>query len=108
MMAYGRRRRSLRFRAEPAQPRRAWQRTCDTRGSHDRGDVDPVRSVSRRRACLVVPAAPAAKLAKGATLVADEVVLDLEDAVVPEAKEEARHAVVAALAGEWAAESVAV
>jgi len=64
--------------------------------------------VSRRRACLVVPAAPAAKLAKGARLIADEVVLDLEDAVVPEAKEEARHAVVAALAGEWAAESVAV
>ncbi len=39
--------------------------------------------MSRRRACLVVPAAPAAKLAKGATLAADEVVLDLEDAVVP-------------------------
>ncbi len=64
--------------------------------------------MSRRRACLVVPAAPAAKLAKGATLAADEVVVDLEDAVVPALKDEAREAVVAALAGEWAAESVAV
>ena len=64
--------------------------------------------MSRRRACLVVPAAPAAKLAKGATLAADEVVLDLEDAVVPAVKDDARAAVAAALGGEWAAESVAV
>src|SRR5215207_7664030 len=64
--------------------------------------------MSRRRACLVVPAAPAAKLAKGATLAADEVVLDLEDAVLPGLKDEARGAVADALAGEWAAESVAV
>jgi citrate lyase subunit beta/citryl-CoA lyase len=64
--------------------------------------------MSRRRACLVVPAAPAAKLAKGATLAADEVVLDLEDAVVPAVKDEARAAVASALGGEWAAESVAV
>jgi citrate lyase subunit beta/citryl-CoA lyase len=61
-----------------------------------------------RRACLVVPATPAAKLAKGRGLAADEVVLDLEDAVVPAAKEQARADVVRALAGEWAAESVAV
>jgi citrate lyase subunit beta / citryl-CoA lyase len=64
--------------------------------------------MSRRRACLVVPAAPAAKLAKGATLAADEVVLDLEDAVVPAVKDEARAAVAEALRGDWAAESVAV
>jgi citrate lyase subunit beta/citryl-CoA lyase len=64
--------------------------------------------MTRRRACLVVPAAPAAKLAKGATLSADEVVLDLEDAVVPAVKDEARAAIVAALDGEWAADSVAV
>jgi len=64
--------------------------------------------MSRRRSCLVVPAAPAAKLAKGATLAADEVVIDLEDAVVPAIKDEARAAVVEALGGEWAAESVAV
>jgi citrate lyase subunit beta / citryl-CoA lyase len=64
--------------------------------------------MGRRRACLVVPAAPAAKLAKGATLAADEVVLDLEDAVLPAQKDEARAAVTAALGGDWAAESVAV
>jgi citrate lyase subunit beta / citryl-CoA lyase len=64
--------------------------------------------MSLRRACLVVPAAPAAKLAKGATLAADEVVLDLEDAVLPAVKDEARAAVADALGGEWAAESVAV
>jgi citrate lyase subunit beta/citryl-CoA lyase len=62
----------------------------------------------RRRACLVVPAAPAAKLAKGRTLAVDEVVVDLEDAVVPAAKDEAREAVVSALREEWAAESLAV
>jgi citrate lyase subunit beta/citryl-CoA lyase len=56
----------------------------------------------------VVPAAPAPKLAKGATLVADEVVLDLEDAVVPAVKDDARAAVTAALGGEWAAPAVAV
>jgi citrate lyase subunit beta/citryl-CoA lyase len=64
--------------------------------------------MSRRRACLVVPAAPAAKLAKGGTLAADEVVVDLEDAVVASVKDDARAAVVEALSGEWAAESVAV
>jgi citrate lyase subunit beta / citryl-CoA lyase len=64
--------------------------------------------MSRRRAVLVVPAAPAAKLAKGATLAADEIVVDLEDAVVPAVKAEARAAVAEALAGAWAAESVAV
>ncbi len=62
----------------------------------------------RRRACLVVPAAPASKLAKGRTLEADEIVVDLEDAVVPDAKDEARVAVVEALRSEWAAPSVAV
>jgi len=64
--------------------------------------------VPRRRACLVVPAAPAAKLAKGHGLEADEIVIDLEDAVVPAAKDEAREAVVAALGEEFAAPSVAV
>jgi citrate lyase subunit beta/citryl-CoA lyase len=67
-----------------------------------------VRPVTRRRAILVVPAAPAAKLVKGRSLEADEVVIDLEDAVVPAAKEEARSAVAAALGEEFAAPSVAV
>ena len=72
--------------------------------------------MTRRRACLVVPAAPASKLEKGRTLAADEVVVDLEDAVVPAEKAAALDAVVAALGPEgsgvssadWAAESVAV
>jgi citrate lyase beta subunit len=64
--------------------------------------------VTRRRACLVVPAAPAAKLEKGRTIEADEVVVDLEDAVVPGEKDRARESVVEALTGEWAADSVAV
>jgi citrate lyase subunit beta / citryl-CoA lyase len=65
-------------------------------------------SVTIRRACLVVPAAPAAKLTKGRGLDADEIVVDLEDAVAPAAKDEAREAVVAALDGAFAAPSVAV
>src|SRR3954454_22702966 len=67
-----------------------------------------VQPMTRRRACLVVPAAPAAKLEKGRTIDADEVVVDLEDAVVPAEKDSARDAVVAALGAAWAAESVAV
>jgi citrate lyase subunit beta/citryl-CoA lyase len=64
--------------------------------------------VTRRRAILVVPAAPSAKLEKGRSLEADEIVIDLEDAVVAAAKDEAREAVVAALGLEFAAPSVAV
>ena len=67
-----------------------------------------MRSVTRRRAILVVPAAPSAKLEKGRSLEADEVVIDIEDAVVPAAKDEARSAVVAALDEAFAAPSVAV
>jgi len=43
-----------------------------------------------RRTCLAVPAASAKMLAKAATLPADEVVVDLEDGVPSEMKEEAR------------------
>jgi citrate lyase beta subunit len=67
-----------------------------------------VPSVTRRRAILVVPAAPAAKLEKGRTLEADEVVVDLEDAVVPAAKDDAREVVADALARDFEAPSVAV
>jgi citrate lyase beta subunit len=56
----------------------------------------------------VVPAVPAAKLEKGRTLEADEIVIDLEDAVVPGAKEQARAAVLDALAESWAAPALAV
>jgi citrate lyase subunit beta/citryl-CoA lyase len=50
-----------------------------------------------RRSCLVVPGSSARFLAKAATLPADEVVLDLEDAVAELAKVEARRAVAAAV-----------
>lgn len=61
----------------------------------------------RRRACLVVPGSSARKLAKAADVGADEVVIDLEDAVAPAAKLEARAAVAAALA-DWRGGAVAV
>ncbi|HVX43477.1 MAG TPA: CoA ester lyase [Mycobacteriales bacterium] len=50
-----------------------------------------------RRSCLVVPGSEPRMLGKAATLPADEVILDLEDAVAPEAKAPARANVVAAL-----------
>ena len=62
-----------------------------------------------RRSCLSVPAHPASKLAKGTTLHADEVIVDLEDSVPPELKEDARAVVVAALrTAEWTAATVSV
>jgi citrate lyase subunit beta / citryl-CoA lyase len=62
-----------------------------------------------RRSCLSVPARPARRLEKGAELVPDEVIIDLEDSVPPELKDEAREAVAAALAGgTWAAATVTV
>jgi citrate lyase subunit beta/citryl-CoA lyase len=60
-----------------------------------------------RRSCLSVPASSQRKLAKAAELTADEVVIDLEDAVAIGAKEEARAATVAALDG-WTGPRVAV
>lgn len=62
----------------------------------------------RRRSCLAVPGSAPAKLAKAGGVGADEVVLDLEDAVVPAAKEEARAAVVAALESWDSPSAVAV
>lgn len=62
-----------------------------------------------RRSCLSVPAHPPRKLAKASELVADEVVVDLEDSVPPELKHQARAAVAAALAGgKWASATVTV
>ena len=62
-----------------------------------------------RRSCLSVPARPARKLEKATELAPDEVVVDLEDSVPPELKDEARAAVARALAGgEWAAATVSV
>jgi len=52
-----------------------------------------------RRSCLYMPGANAKALEKGKTLPADVLILDLEDSVAPEAKEEARAAVAVALDG---------
>jgi citrate lyase subunit beta/citryl-CoA lyase len=57
-----------------------------------------------RRSCLAVPASSERFLAKARDLPADEVFLDLEDAVAPAAKDAARRNAVAALAsGTWRA-----
>lgn len=51
-----------------------------------------------RRSALYLPASNAKAIAKARTLPADVVILDLEDAVAPEAKAEAREAALQALA----------
>jgi citrate lyase subunit beta/citryl-CoA lyase len=62
-----------------------------------------------RRSCLSVPASSERKLEKAPGLGADEVVIDLEDAVAPAAKDDARAAAVAALAdAAWDAQTVSV
>ena len=60
-----------------------------------------------RRSCLSVPGSSERKLAKAADLSADEVVIDLEDAVAVAAKDEARAATMAALS-DWTGPGVAV
>lgn len=67
-----------------------------------------VLPTSRRRSCLSVPGSSERKLAKAGALGADEVMIDLEDAVVPDAKESARAATVAALEGWDGATTAAV
>jgi len=52
----------------------------------------------RRRSCLSVPGSSASMLAKAPTRGADEIIIDLEDAVATSAKDEARATVAAALA----------
>jgi citrate lyase subunit beta / citryl-CoA lyase len=66
----------------------------------------PVAPLSRR-SCLSVPGSSEAKLAKAGNLGADEVVIDLEDAVAVPAKAQARDAAVAALEA-WNGPAVAV
>ncbi|MGZ5324726.1 MAG: HpcH/HpaI aldolase/citrate lyase family protein [Solirubrobacterales bacterium] len=61
-----------------------------------------------RRSCLSVPASSAKMLAKARSLPADEIVIDLEDSVTPDAKEAARSAACAAIAGDWGGRAVAV
>src|SRR6059058_4077777 len=68
-----------------------------------------MRDTALRRACLVVPGSSARMLEKARAMEVDEVVIDLEDAVLPEHKDEGRARVVAALAEPgWACGSVAV
>ncbi|MGI9097640.1 MAG: HpcH/HpaI aldolase/citrate lyase family protein [Solirubrobacteraceae bacterium] len=55
-------------------------------------------SPAPRRSCLSVPGSSAAMLAKAPSRGADEIVIDLEDAVAISVKDEARETVVAALA----------
>ena len=56
-----------------------------------------------RRTCLSVPGSSLKMIEKAKGLPADEVFLDLEDAVAPDAKAQARKQVGAALAGPgWA------
>jgi citrate lyase subunit beta / citryl-CoA lyase len=68
------------------------------------------RSVpGRRRAALVVPGSAPEKIEKARGVVVDEIIIDLEDAVVPAAKDQAREEVVAAIStGDWVAGSRSV
>jgi citrate lyase subunit beta/citryl-CoA lyase len=62
-----------------------------------------------RRSVLAVPGSSQRFLARAQALAADEVFLDLEDAVAPDAKPAARRAVIAALmSGDWGAKIRAV
>jgi citrate lyase subunit beta/citryl-CoA lyase len=66
-------------------------------------------AVRRRRSCLTVPGDDAHKLEKAAAIVADEVILDLEDAVAAGRKDAARETVARALRDhDWQAETVAI
>jgi citrate lyase subunit beta/citryl-CoA lyase len=65
--------------------------------------------VRARRSCLSVPGSSPKMLAKGPTLPADMVFMDLEDSVAPLAKEEARGNVVDALKNnDWGDKTVVV
>ena len=61
-----------------------------------------------RRSCLAVPASSERFISKAHGQPADEVFLDLEDAVAPAAKAQARANAVAAVAGDWGGRVLAV
>src|ERR1700756_5671061 len=62
-----------------------------------------------RRTCMSVPASSERFIAKARGLAVDEVMLDLEDSVAPDAKPAARELAVAALkSGGWDGKLVAV
>jgi citrate lyase subunit beta/citryl-CoA lyase len=60
-------------------------------------EIEMSEAMRPRRSSLYLPASNPKALAKARTLPADVVVLDLEDAVAPEAKSDARQAAVAAV-----------
>ncbi|HKU58257.1 MAG TPA: CoA ester lyase [Gaiellaceae bacterium] len=63
----------------------------------------------KRRSCLTVPGDDEAKLAKAAGIAADEVIVDLEDAVAPERKHDAREIAARALMTlDWKTPTVAL
>ena len=66
------------------------------------------RPYRARRSCLAVPASSERFIEKARGLPADEVFLDLEDAVAPAAKAQARANAAAAVAGDWGGRLVAV
>jgi citrate lyase subunit beta / citryl-CoA lyase len=66
------------------------------------------RAYRVRRSCLAVPASSERFIEKARGLAADEVFLDLEDAVAPSAKAQARANAVTALTGDWDGRLVAV
>jgi citrate lyase subunit beta / citryl-CoA lyase len=60
------------------------------------------RSEQPRRSCLSVPGSSPRFLARAQILDADQVLLDLEDAVAPDAEHDARgHVITALTAGDW-------
>jgi citrate lyase subunit beta/citryl-CoA lyase len=74
-------------------------------GREGEGMERPYRA---RRSCLAVPASSERFIAKARGLPADQVFLDLEDAVAPAAKAQARANAAAAVAGEWGGRVLAV
>ncbi len=68
-----------------------------------------MRAVRPRRSCLAVPGSSVKMLDKAQGLPTDQVFMDLEDAVAPLAKPEARKNIVAALTdGDWSGKTVVV
>jgi len=70
--------------------------------------ADSSRLFRVRRSCLAVPASSERFISKARGLPADEVFLDLEDAVAPAAKAQARANAAAAVAGDWGGRVLAV
>src|SRR5580700_9090400 len=66
------------------------------------------RAYRVRRSCLAVPASSERFISKARGLPADEVFLDLEDAVAPGAKAQARANAAVAVSGDWGGALIAV